>query len=212
MKLKEIKDLTYYSDIIKLMVRQKAKEIRRALPQGVRKAFLQGDDLWVITKDDEVYSLTVSSENPKFDRIFHRVFHPVWNDVVIMGIVTDSFIDANRLFADVKGTVEDIKKIGDIILMGDIITRVDITDKEQIIKELNELEFKRTEYLSCNSEVVKVLKNVGCLIVNGSFRFGKYRFALSKNYLTEMNVTNRKFRYSDSLERRLKKFLLEKMI
>jgi hypothetical protein len=208
MKLKEIKDLTSYSDIIKLMVRQKAKEIRSTLPQGVRKAFLQGDDLWVITKNDEVYSLTVSSKNPSFD----RVSYPLWNDVVIVGLITDSFTGINRIFVDVKGTVEDIKKIGDIILMGDSVIRIDITNKEQIKKEINELEFKRSEFLSSHPEVVKILKEIGCLLVNDSFRFGKYRFALSKNHLTEMNVTNRKFRYSDSLERRLKKFLLEKMI
>jgi len=207
MKLKEIKDLTFYSDIIKLMVRQKAKEIRSALPQGVRKAFLQGDELWIITKNDEVYSLTVSSKNPSFD----RVSYPLWNDVVIVGLVTDSFTNINRIFVDVKGTVEDIKKIGDIILRNDTI-RIDITDKEQIKKEINELEFKRSEFLSSHPEVVRILKEIGCFVVNDSFRFGKYRFALSKNHLTEINVTNRKFRYSDSLERRLKKFLLENII
>jgi hypothetical protein len=206
MKLKEIKDLTSYSDIIKWMVRQEAKEIRSALPQGVRKAFLQGDELWVITKNDEVYSLTVSSKNPSFD----RVSYPLWNDVVIVDLVTDSFTGINRIFVVVKGTVEDIKKIGDII--GDSLIRIDITDKEQIKKEINELEFKRSEFMSSHPEVVRILKEIGCFIVNHSFRFGKYRFALSKNHLTEVNVTNKKFRYSDGLERRLKKFLLEKMI
>lgn len=208
MKLKEIKDLTSYSDIVKAMVRQKAKEIRKTLPQEVRKAFLQGDELWVITKNNEVYSLTVSSEKPKFN----KELYPVWNDVIIFGIVSDSFISTNKLLADVKGTVEDIKKIGDIILKGNLVTRVDITDKEQIIKELNELLFQKTEYLSSYPEIVRILKNVGCIIVNGSFRFGKYRFILSKNYLTEIRVTSRKFRYSNTLEKRLKKFLFESMI
>jgi len=208
MKLKEIKDLTSYSDIVKAMVRQKAKEIRKTLPQEVRKAFLQGDELWVITKNNEVYSLTVSSEKPKFN----KELYPVWNDVIIFGIVSDSFISTNKLLADVKGTVEDIKKIGDIILMGNLVTRVDITSKEQIIKELNELLFQKTEYLSSYPEIVRILKNVGCIIVNGSFRFGKYVFELSKNHLTEIRVTSRKFKYSNTLEKRLKKFLLESMI
>jgi hypothetical protein len=208
MKLKEIKDSTSYSDIVKSMVRQKAKEIRQALPQGVRKAFLQGDELWVITKNNEVYSSTVSYEKPKFS----KDLYPVWNDVIIFGIVTDSFISTNKLLADVKGTVEDIKKIGDIILKGDLVTRVDITDKEQIIKELNELMFQKTEYLSTYPEIVRVLKNIGCIIVNGSFKFGKYRFEISKNYITEIQVTHRKFKCSNTLEKRLKKFLLESMI
>jgi hypothetical protein len=208
MKLKDIKGLTTYSDIVKAMVRQKAQIIRKSLPQGVRKAFLQGDDLWVITKDNEVYSLTVSSENPKFK----KEIYPIWNDVIVFGLVTDSFLDINKLLADVKGTVEDIKKMGDIILNGDFVTRVDITSKEQLIKELNELKFKEEEQLSDNPEVVRILKNLGFTIVNDSYRFGKYRFILSKDHLTEIRVTNRKFRYSNTLEKRLKKFLLESMI
>jgi len=204
MKLKEIANLKGYAEVIEHLVRKNASEIRKELKFSIRKAFLFKSNLYVITDEDKVYLNKLDLGVLEFNEL--KVY-PLWRDLLIVGVNRIN----SRICVDVKGSIEDVKKFNSISLVDDLI-RIDITENEQFKKEVNDIKFEHLKKRDPDkTKVLNILKNLGCFYTQTGYIIGKHSFDIINNYVQDF-YTNKRFKISDSLEDRLKKFLLKRLI